>query len=254
MGQVVDPLFVSLINGRAYAAVQAPRRNAGNTAYEWGTAGWLDVAQTWASAQTFGGNILSATDGGNAIGQSGGSRFTASFYGVEIATTSSPVTGELRVGNGTSAVRIGGALVWIGSNVTLGFSSGDPTSTAPDTALQRDGVAGVSLNDNGTTSNPYLAIQAKSSTTALRNRVQITTAAADNTDATRKYRFILSAYDTAAREVMRGEASGTAALIGFLGATAVVRQNITGAKGGNAALTSLLTALVNLGLITDSTT
>lgn len=32
------------------------------------------------------------------------------------------------------------------------------------------------------------------------------------------------------------------------------RQTVTGAKGGNAALTSLLTALVNLGLITDSTT
>lgn len=32
------------------------------------------------------------------------------------------------------------------------------------------------------------------------------------------------------------------------------RQNVTGAKGGNAALTSLLTALANLGFITDSTT
>lgn len=32
------------------------------------------------------------------------------------------------------------------------------------------------------------------------------------------------------------------------------KQTVTGAKGGNAALTSLLTALANLGLITDSTT
>lgn len=32
------------------------------------------------------------------------------------------------------------------------------------------------------------------------------------------------------------------------------RQTVTGAKGGNAALTSLITALANLGFITDSTT
>lgn len=42
--------------------------------------------------------------------------------------------------------------------------------------------------------------------------------------------------------------------IGFYGATPFSKQTITGAKGGNTALASLLTALVNLGLITDSTT
>lgn len=42
--------------------------------------------------------------------------------------------------------------------------------------------------------------------------------------------------------------------IGFYGATPVTKPTVTGAKGGNAALASLLTALVNLGLITDTTT
>ena len=40
--------------------------------------------------------------------------------------------------------------------------------------------------------------------------------------------------------------------VGFSGATPVGRQTITGAKGGNAALASLLTALATYGLITDS--
>lgn len=46
---------------------------------------------------------------------------------------------------------------------------------------------------------------------------------------------------------------GTAAApkLGFYGATAVVKATVTGSKGANAALTSLLTALANLGLITD---
>lgn len=41
---------------------------------------------------------------------------------------------------------------------------------------------------------------------------------------------------------------------GFFGTTAVAKPTVTGAKGGNAALASLLSALASLGLITDSTT
>lgn len=40
---------------------------------------------------------------------------------------------------------------------------------------------------------------------------------------------------------------------GFYNATPITKPAITGSRGGNAALASLLTALVNLGLITDST-
>jgi hypothetical protein len=47
---------------------------------------------------------------------------------------------------------------------------------------------------------------------------------------------------------------GTANQIGFYGATPAAKQTVSGAKGGNAALASLLTALATYGLITDSTT
>ena len=42
--------------------------------------------------------------------------------------------------------------------------------------------------------------------------------------------------------------------IGVFGSTAVAKQTVTGSRGGNAALASLLTALANFGWITDSTT
>lgn len=42
--------------------------------------------------------------------------------------------------------------------------------------------------------------------------------------------------------------------LGLLGATAIARPSATGSRGGNAALASLLTALANLGAVTDSTT
>jgi hypothetical protein len=42
--------------------------------------------------------------------------------------------------------------------------------------------------------------------------------------------------------------------LSFNGATPIVKPTVTGSKGGNAALGSLVTALANLGLITDTTT
>lgn len=42
--------------------------------------------------------------------------------------------------------------------------------------------------------------------------------------------------------------------LAFFGATLTAKPNVTGSKGGNAALASLITALATLGLVTDSTT
>lgn len=44
------------------------------------------------------------------------------------------------------------------------------------------------------------------------------------------------------------------AKLGFFGASTTTKPTVTGSRGGNAALASLLTALQTLGLITDSTT
>lgn len=48
--------------------------------------------------------------------------------------------------------------------------------------------------------------------------------------------------------------SNVADKLGFHGATPVAQQTVTGSRGGNAALASLLTKLANLGLVVDSTT
>lgn len=50
-------------------------------------------------------------------------------------------------------------------------------------------------------------------------------------------------------------AKATLSNVGFFGTAAqATKPTVTGAKGGNAALTSLLTTLANLGLVTDNTT
>ena len=45
----------------------------------------------------------------------------------------------------------------------------------------------------------------------------------------------------------------TTGLLGFNGATPIVKPTVTGSKGANAALTSLMTALVAYGLVIDTT-
>lgn len=75
-----------------------------------------------------------------------------------------------------------------------------------------------------------------------RARGSITFAAVDNTDASRKYRVILSAYDTAAREFMRFEGSGAAAKGAWFGGSAVLQQS-----------GDIATALENYNLVTSAT-
>lgn len=55
-----------------------------------------------------------------------------------------------------------------------------------------------------------------------------------------------------AQLALRWNSSGSVAQLGFFGAAAVAKPTVTGSKGGNAALASLLTALSNLGLVTNS--
>ncbi len=47
--------------------------------------------------------------------------------------------------------------------------------------------------------------------------------------------------------------TGASQQIGFFGTSKISKPTVTGSKGANAALTSLCTALANLGLITNST-
>lgn len=87
------------------------------------------------------------------------------------------------------------------------------------------GAAGLGVRVN---------LAAKSSTTADTRVGAIDAAWVDATHASRKGRLTFSAYDTAIREGIRVEASGTAAMLGFFGVTAVVKPT---------ALTTQLTTL-----------
>jgi hypothetical protein len=99
-----------------------------------------------------------------------------------------------------------------------------------------------------------IAWNLQSSTTADQLAAFIRTTWVTATHASRAARVRYFVADTGSRECLRLEASGSASMVGFQGSAAIVKPTVTGAKGSNVALTNLLTALANYGLITDSST
>lgn len=139
------------------------------------------------------------------------------------------------------------------------------TTSVSAGSLTLDTLGGVIVSNRTATASPLTVLVAASQTgvacqfqgpssVQTRPQADVDTAWVTATDASRKARLVLRAWDLAAREVLRGEATGTAAAVGFLGAAAVSRQTVTGSRADGTALASLLTSLANLGLITDSTT
>lgn len=96
-----------------------------------------------------------------------------------------------------------------------------------------------------------LLFAGESDTTLAQSMGSVNVEWATATHASRKARLTLNAYDTAIREGLRVEASGSAPMIGMYGTAAVAQQTITGSRGGNAALADLLTKLALIGIIID---
>ena len=156
--------------------------------------------------------------------------------------------------NGARRVYVSSTLVQ--SDVTTNVVVTDAGTTTTVTAINLEHLS------SGTPAAGFGTDQifwAHSSNNTLRQLFLMRAAWATATDASRKARTTFFTYDTTAREAFRIEGSGTAAMIGFLGAAAVARQNITGTRTGTLAqlqtvVANLLTGLASLGLITDSTT
>jgi uncharacterized glyoxalase superfamily protein PhnB len=114
------------------------------------------------------------------------------------------------------------------------------------TTLAGAGVTYKTLNINGS----QLFVGADS--TQESPMTQIDPSYVVNTHASYTTRTVFSQWKAGgALEIMRLE-SGASAMIGFYGHAAAVQPTVTGLKGGNAALGSLLTALAGMGLVIDS--
>lgn len=145
--------------------------------------------------------------------------------GLSVGTTTDPGAGNVSVSGNLSAGTLNSVgVLTADSGASLTMSDALTVTSANIMSLYHESSAtpGVGF---GMVIRQYL----ESATVPTRDAMYQVTTWATATDASRKARAVWNIYDTAAREAIRIEASGTAAMIGFLGAAAVVRQTVAAA-------------------------
>jgi hypothetical protein len=175
-------------------------------------------------------------------------RVTGTFGGGATGTL------RLRIGsfNSGSGADLWGALLHEGSSL-IGYT---PTATvAQSTTLRGAVINGQLLVASGDDSTTAIIregdVQGSSDILSVRDKNDANLWSVNNN-------FNLVAGE--ARNLVFGTTTGTkigtstSQKIGFWNATPIVKPTVTGSRAGNAALASLLTALANAGLVTDSTT
>jgi hypothetical protein len=154
------------------------------------------------------------------------------------------VNGDADVSGGINV----GTAVGAGAGEVRAAVTDSDTNTAPNLLILGHNTSATPVTNFGV----GILMRAKSSTTNDQNIAQMTARWNSATHASRTGRLDMFVSDTALRLAVRMEASGSAAMIGFLGANAVVRQTLGAAAtdaATNLALTNAIrTALINLGL------
>lgn len=192
------------------------------------------------SATAYGHNAVAI--GYNANASSGADAFAlgtssvAGPSGVSVGTLTTTGTDGVAVGllasaTGSRSVAIGKSTNDGGfqQTVTIGYSA----------IATRDGQFVWCSRDF---SSPQFIVTTNVSDFSIKPQYSIDSSWVSNTPGSQKARVTISAWDTAAREAVRIEASGSAAMVGFFGANAVVQQS--GDIGA---------ALVALGLMSSTT-
>lgn len=158
--------------------------------------GDLNIAPTGGDVTITGSLTTSSFIDCTSIRCDGSTVFDTSGLRLDIGSSGGMTT--ITLGNG--AVSTNPLVQWGGTNAT--FAGIRRSSTSLECCLA-DGSAFTTF------AAANIVLRGLSSTSAIRDRAELETAAIDNTDATRKYRSVHKAYDTAAREYARGWGDGT---------------------------------------------
>jgi hypothetical protein len=142
--------------------------------------------------------------------------------------------------SGSNNVLLGNNTDTVGGASSSGIAIGNTALCDSNQFIIGAGVAGPisTTRIKGGTGTNRLEIWGVSSTNTERAMVDINTLWVSSTDASRKARGFLHAYDTAARECFRFEADGAQALISFFAVSAVAQQ----ANASQAAITAVTDA------------
>ena len=165
---------------------------------------------------------------------------------IQIGTIASQNADEVEITGGS----IDGAV--IGATTPANGTFGTLASTGSATIGDGNGIRVVTIAGNNTGSaggSVAIVKNAASNIIAIGNKSAILGGAYDATP----YLFHNGTLNTHGNTQVNGNLAITGN-IGFYNTAPAAKPTVTGSRGGNAALASLLTALAGLGLITDSST
>lgn len=142
-------------------------------------------------------------------------------------TTGGNQSGTMGYGNSTSAQNA----------YSIGFSSSASASRAMAIGSGANAVTSGHISlcqavNNGDLTTVNIQGKSTGSGAATRDMINISTVWQTSTNASRRARAIFNVFDTAAREVIRMEASGSAPMLGLFGVNAVVQPSTTGTTTG----------------------
>lgn len=222
------------------AAASAPRSSAvGDTAVASGlqsSAFGQAATSSGDQSTSFGASSAASGQGSIAVGyqaQATGINSQAVGYGARALGDLAVAIGSLALGNGATAIAIGnGATVDQNGGIALGSGS------------TCGGIAGMAIGTGATVGegHDYSVAVGPGATTTQAN--QMVLGAATHAVLVKGLLSISGAAVLA----------GSGQKVGFYGSAGAVKQTVTGSRGGNAVLATLLTYLASLGLITDGTT
>lgn len=137
-----------------------------------------------------------------------------------------------------------GPRTWLGTSGVLQMDDGSHAAGSGNVDLRQLGAGILAFTDHGANATVELVTSSISSAVE-RGSIK------DDTQTLSIGRYVTG--DGGARVIsISTGANTTNALLAFYGTTPIVKPTVTGSRGGNAALASLLTQLANLGLLTDS--
>lgn len=256
---VLDDTGIMADTTGSYAANRGYRIMRGSTQigglHGWGTASSIHTIQVRADEIASEDAALELIAYHETSGTAGTATLAAYYQGgakfAQVVGATTATTGTLAL-DATTSVNINSSTSGSTFNV-----NGLTTATLEDAVTNATTtVLNLIHNSSGTPAANFgaqIRFGLESSTTANTSAAAVEAFWGTATHASRAGVIRLVAVDSGgAREGVRVSGNGSAALLGFYGGAGGAKPTVTGSRGGNAALASLLTALAGLGLLTDS--
>lgn len=200
-------------------------------------------------AEVFSGDIISTMRGGFLISRNYGSGAVAAQYGLTVSSIYNSGGGSVGAGYGIVIEASSGSGIATGTGLAIGDQSAATTNKAIETN------AGHVIFNEGSHDDTDFRVEGATDANLLMvdgsaDTVQIGAATASDSA-----KFYVSGKISASGEVeINGDLNHDGANIGFFATAPTTQKTVTGSRGGNAALASLLTQLAAYGLIIDSST